>query len=401
MATANLTDLNDRLASARRTAAEKARRQEFAIDGGLRILVYGSGKASAAYRYRDGSKLKSLVLAPVGERLSRKELEAIEERHREARRDRARGNDPQQLRTKAREDARVAAEELKRAQKDKSFTVRVLSRTYLDYASGSKKSWREDARIFERYVLPTIGSMPVADVDLKTVRRVLAEIAHAPIQRDRVISCCKRCWNWHDPMGMNPWRGERIPVRAPRDRLLTTSEIRALRSRLDKSIGMGRDIIELALLTGVRREEASAARREEFDGAQWRIAPERMKGKRVHVVLLSRQTQALVERILRSHNSPWLFPSPKLDGAISHEFAYKWLKSDPGITYTLHDLRRTMASYLGEMLVPDVVIDRVLAHAKQGVIKHYNVAKLTEPARAAWQQWADHLDALVNDPIQS
>lgn len=44
------------------------------------------------------------------------------------------------------------------------------------------------------------------------------------------------------------------------------------------------------------------------------------------------------------------------------------------IDVRLHDFRRTMASEMGRMGVPEETISRVLAHAKQGVTScHYNL----------------------------
>ena len=217
-----------------------------------------------------------------------------------------------------------------------------------------------------------------------------------PTKRIVVLKVLFEEWlvNWHDPIGMNPWTAEKIPQRPPRDYVLSDDELYALLQRLNKNQGMARDIVKLLLLTGLRRQEVSSASRQEFEGEQWRIPGERMKGERAHIVLLSKQAKVLVERILASHNSEWLFPSPRTTGPFAPEYGYKWLKQGD-VKYTLHDLRRTFSSHLGESLVHDAVIDRVLAHAKLGIVRHYNHARLTDPARKAWQAWADYLDVVA------
>jgi len=395
LAALSLSELNHRLACARTAAERTGVRQEFGIDQGLRVRVYPTGKAAFTYRYRPpGSNgLRTLTLSSIGKRISATDLDAAQTRHRDAKREIYAGSDPKAERDKRRQEAAEKAALLKLESSRKAYTVKRLTRGYLDEISGRKRSWKEDERIFETYVIPVIGDLPVEDVDLKAVRKVLGKLDGKVAMKRNVAAACRTCWKWHG--GSNPWRDERAPPPPPRERVLTPNELQNLLKRLDEHSGLARDIVELTLLTGLRREEVSGARREEFDGDEWRIEAGRMKGGRQHVVLLSKQAQTLVGRVLQSHESEWLFPTPrkKGKGPVAPEAGYKWLRSE-GASYTLHDLRRTLASYLGEQLVHDAIIDRVLAHKKQGVIKHYNVAKLTAPARAAWQAWADHLDEM-------
>jgi integrase len=61
-----------------------------------------------------------------------------------------------------------------------------------------------------------------------------------------------------------------------------------------------------------------------------------------------------------------------------------------------HDLRRTLATGLGDMGVPDEVIERVLNHAPRTVAgRHYNHAKHFEPMRKAREAWAERLQAII------
>jgi Plasmid encoded RepA protein/Phage integrase family len=62
-----------------------------------------------------------------------------------------------------------------------------------------------------------------------------------------------------------------------------------------------------------------------------------------------------------------------------------------------HDLRRTVATWLGEAGIAAEVIERVLNHAPQGVTdRHYNHAALREPMRRALDAWAVQLRAIVD-----
>jgi|GEM_PF-4980252 len=397
MAIPTLQGLNIQLSQIRETALQTGTRQETGIEQGLRLRVTASGKATFAYRYRapGTNALRTITLASIGKRIASADLEAALELHRSAKRDRDAAIDPLAKRDGQRLEAAKQAEQLKADKARRQLTVQALVTEYLDEISRRKRSWKEDERILHRNVVPLIGAMPFADVDLKAVRLVLGALDDRPAMKKNVQAAARACWSWRNPSAPNPWKAEKVPVPKPRERVLTVGELRDLLMRFDAETDLGRDAVELLLLTGTRRLEVMEARRDEFNGNEWRIPASRMKANRDHVVLLSNPVQALVGRILGGHGSRWLLPSPsREDRPVSRERAYKWLRESDVVTYSLHDMRRTMASHLGEQLIHDAVIDRVLAHRKQGVIKHYNHAKLTEPARQAWQSWADYLDSI-------
>ena len=62
-----------------------------------------------------------------------------------------------------------------------------------------------------------------------------------------------------------------------------------------------------------------------------------------------------------------------------------------------HDLRRTLATGLGDMGIPDEVIERVLNHAPRTVTgRHYNHAKHFEAIRQALESWEKRLLAIID-----
>ena len=57
--------------------------------------------------------------------------------------------------------------------------------------------------------------------------------------------------------------------------------------------------------------------------------------------------------------------------------------------WTLHDLRRSVATNMGELGIADDVIGRVLDHAPQGVTRiHYNHSQKLAAVRAALECWS-------------
>jgi integrase len=80
------------------------------------------------------------------------------------------------------------------------------------------------------------------------------------------------------------------------------------------------------------------------------------------------------------------------------------IASDNGVLdIGTHDLRRTLATGLGEMGVADV-IERVLNHAPRTVAgKHYNHAKLFEGMRTALEAWSERVRWIVEgaEPVSN
>ena len=67
--------------------------------------------------------------------------------------------------------------------------------------------------------------------------------------------------------------------------------------------------LELVMHTVLRSSELRGGRWAEIRGAEWHVPSERMKMKRPHVVPLSRQALALIDRLRAiSGNRPLMFP---------------------------------------------------------------------------------------------
>jgi integrase len=67
--------------------------------------------------------------------------------------------------------------------------------------------------------------------------------------------------------------------------------------------------------------------------------------------------------------------------------------------WTIHDLRRTCATGLGRLEVPEFIIGKVLNHASKGVTGQvYNHAEYLKEKREALDRWAQYLGNLTAPP---
>ena len=294
-----------------------------------------------------------------------------------------------------------------------------LSNAYLAEQARRNRSvarggaWTSEVRrLLDRDILPFLRHhkadfVTKADV-MAVVQRVIDRGSFGIA--DKVLGVIRAIYTWAAETGrleIDPTRGlKKRNVGRPRDRVLQEAEIfkiwQALQSQSGIALGI-RDAFRLQLLLGVRINEAISAQRTEIDfqRREWIIPADRNKSRRTHTLPLSDMAVELFRSALaRSSDEIWIFPSeipgrPLLSKSASR--AMLRLSKEIGLDgLRTHDLRRTCATWLGNLDVPDEIIERVLNHAPHTVTrKHYNHASQLENMRIALQRWSDHLERIV------
>jgi integrase len=137
-----------------------------------------------------------------------------------------------------------------------------------------------------------------------------------------------------------------------------------------------------------------------------RLPGERVKNGRAHDVPLSEPAMRLITAMPQRIDSEFVFgirgfsvPKRALDERIAA--ARQAAGIAPMAPWVLHDLRRSLATGLGERLgVAPHVVEAILNHVdghKRGVAGVYNRAVYGKEKRAALCAWADHVLAAVED----
>jgi integrase len=151
-------------------------------------------------------------------------------------------------------------------------------------------------------------------------------------------------------------------------------------------------ILRLLLTTGARPGEIGGLRSEELQGDALVLPPQRTKSRRGHIVPLTALAMAQLPRGRRGQ----LFGAERPFNGWSKgkRMMTERLGAEPA--WTPHDLRRTVATRLGELGVSDDVIGRILGHAPQGVTRlHYNHAQRLGEQRAALELWSAEVGRIV------
>ena len=231
--------------------------------------------------------------------------------------------------------------------------------------------------------------------------------------------CCRgpgarahpRNHNWAAATGrleLNPTLGlKKRNTGRPRERVLSEGEIRALSA-------LARHAIEAFPRNPRRAQVAAPPRRAHQRGAGRSEGRSRSRSPhldhpgsahqieaRAPIASCSAAAQHPACRQGSHRQQPRLFPSPVDNDPVRSpsasrallRFRHKIALPDVGT----HDLRRTLATGLGDMGVADEVIERVLNHAPRTVAsRHYNHARHFEPLRQALEAWAERVRRIVD-----
>jgi integrase len=192
----------------------------------------------------------------------------------------------------------------------------------------------------------------------------------------------------------NPVIGTHKAQMQPRERVLSLPELATVwRACNDDAYGA---IVQLLILTGQRREEIGGLRLEEIGDGIIALPAARAKNKRAHIIPLSAPAQAiLAARPSRGEFvfgvkpfTSWSRGKSLLDAALDTKLA----------PWTLHDLRRSVATGMAELGVAPHIIEAVLNHVsghKAGIAGVYNRATYEKEKRVALATWAEHVLAAV------
>ncbi len=288
-----------------------------------------------------------------------------------------------------------------------------------DRATGWKnpKSAQQWTNTLNQYASPTIGTMPVDNVDTELVMRVLEPIWGVKTETaSRVRNRIEIILNWARVKGYrageNPaqWRGhleyllpQRNKVQKPQHHsALPYREINTFMVKLNPKTSISAKALRLTILTACRTNEVIGAAWDEIDLEQkiWTIPGNRMKMEKPHTVPLSKQVVSLLESMPRQGD--WLFPSHQYGKHIGNMAMLVLLKREMGYAdHTVHGFRSTFRDWTAEETnAANIVAEMALAHAiGSGVEKHYRRGDLLAKRALLMQQWADYCDRSTSGSV--
>jgi integrase len=339
-------------------------------------------------------------------------------------------------------------------------TLKELADLYIKlHAKLHRRSWAADKGLLELHVFPKLGGRQLLSLQARDIAQLTEAIPAAVRERREKLPRRSRF-----PLKISPTTGERVSGRVlgllrsifrwglplgfvsadltagikkkgmtgGRDRVLDDVEIskflHALPSIFEDE--QRQIVIRLLLLLGSRKSEVLEAERSELhlDGPApfWLQPKARVKNKHDHVVPLAPAAVALFRRAIEiSKSATFVFANPNsgetyaptavhkrlrdafCEGTVRQRLDAGYYRSVPrgallgGEAFTVHDLRRSVATGMARLKIDRVVIGKVLNHRSvdaasiTGLI--YDRHSYAEEKREALTRWAAHIEVLDLD----
>jgi integrase len=288
-------------------------------------------------------------------------------------------------------------------------------------------------RIIETEFVSRWRDRPITDILAEECAAAVRAIVKrgAPYQAHNALGHLRRLFNWaigtHE-FGITESPVERlrpadlIGKRQARERTLTDEELRAIwratEGRLDagalaearrrdqarpapEAIGYPyAPLFRMLILTGQREREVAAMSWSEvdLDKALWIIPADRMKGGRAHLVPLAPDALALLRTLPRFTDGDLVFTTTAGKKAVNgFSKAKDRLDKLSGVTgWVLHDLRRTARTHFSALPVQDLVRELVIAHAKPGLHKVYDLHTYETEKRECLTLWEQRFRGILS-----
>ena len=378
---------------------------------GFGVRISPSGRKSWIYMYRFEGRARRMTIGVY----PKMTLAKAHSKHAEAREALEKGNDPGIILTDSNKESR------------KSPTVALLVDEYIEkWAEPRKRTWKEDARMLSKDVIPILGRRKAKDIKRRDITLLIDEIVSrgSPIAANRTLRIIKKMFSFAVKRGVldaSPCVEIDTPAKENRrERVLAEDEIKMFWLGLDnaKMSDGTKWALKLLLITGQRKGEVTQAEWSEIDLKKgwWTIPTEKSKNERTHRVPLSKMAIDILKQAKElSGDSKWVFPSIKgrcitprsISRAIRNN-SKKKTQGSPKHTppygdffgiehFTPHDLRRTATSMMTRLGVPELEVSKVLNHAIQTVTgKHYNLYSYDNEKQSALRKWSQRLESIIS-----
>jgi integrase len=278
------------------------------------------------------------------------------------------------------------------------------------YIKGKEAGWRDPKtgtqwrQSLRDHVFPVLGKMPIADIDMDDVLRVIEPMwSTKTVTATRVRSRIEAVIGYamtkrYRPLGDNPAKWDHflentLPnpsdvAKVKHHAALPYQEIGAFMDELRQQQGVAARALEFLVLTAARVGEVCGAKWQEINEKDriWTIPAFRMKAKREHTVPLSGAALAIIEALNRDGDEIIFSGAPKIA-------VWRTLRTlHP--TVTIHGFRASFRSWCGDCGVPREVAEQALAHRLGDSAElAYIRSSMIERRRVVMSDWAKFCDS--------
>ncbi len=257
-----------------------------------------------------------------------------------------------------------------------------LAEAYIErHAKLKKRTWHTDLRRLEIHVLPRW-----ANIKVKSIKRMdVAALHHiigrtAPYEANRTKEVLSKMfslatfWGFLDENAYNPAKGIQDFPEKERDRYVEEDEMPRLIMAINQESNIYiRHIFWMYLFTGLRRRELLGIKWSDINWDREELRIDKTKNGRPHYVPLSVEAMDILKKTPKKRNNPYVFVGD-IEGNHFVNVDRPWDRIQKAANLydvRIHDLRRTVGSYLAQSGHSLPLIGKVLNQTTQRATQVY------------------------------
>ncbi len=271
--------------------------------------------------------------------------------------------------------------------------------------------------LIDVHIKPRFGQYKLNDITRRDIKTGLDKMVDTGISStaNKTLALMKQMFDYGISAGVLE-NNVALPIKSrnvggiekARERNLSFEEIKTLWLFLDDGQHkISKEIIfavKLLILTAARSSEIREAEWSEFDfeNMLWTIPANRYKTEIEHKTPITPAIKELLDKIPKmKDDKEHLFNldskaigrsirrslQPLKDGTIRLNIPH----------FTIHDLRRSVASRMSDLKVDAVTIEKVLGHKLPKILQGYNRGEMMEERSEALTRWSDKVYKIINE----
>ncbi|MDX7990114.1 tyrosine-type recombinase/integrase [Xenorhabdus littoralis] len=376
---------------------KKSDKIEFFADGaGLSAKASKVGGISWVFTYRlDGKKLNRLTLGRYPD-MSLKQAREVRDKCRSWL---ASGKDPK------------LQFDLTMQESLKPVTVKDAIEYWVDnYGRDNRVNIDKYVAQLKKHIYPYIGNMALSDCDthywLQCFDRVKKK---SPVAAGYIFQMCKQALKFCRVRKFaisNALDDLTIPDVGKKqnkgDRVLNNNELGELWKSINENnyLPYYNDFLIILIVFGCRSREVRLSKCSEwdFDSMLWTVPKENSKSGERIIRPIPTYLKPLLKKLIHLNNkNGYLLGELRKNIAVSQYGGNIWKKLGHGEKWTLHDLRRTLATKMNDMGIAPHVVEQLLGHALPGIMAIYNKSQYLPEKLDALNKWCERLEVLASN----
>ena len=353
---------------------------------GFAVRVYPSGSKSFLIDYRLNGRQRRMVLGRYGILTLEQARKMAKQRLSEV----IGGSDPLD----------------KKNQAQRGETIKSLCNAFLEeYSKKHKRSWGEDKRRIDKHIVPALGNKKIHSLkrsDISSFHNHLGD--NHPYEANRNLALLSVMFEYGRKNGfvpedfINPAKGIQKFKEQKRDRWIKPAEMPAL----IEAIGLHdniyvRSAIMLYLLTGVRKNELLKTQWKDIDLERGEMRLPETKSGHVHYVPLCKAAIGILKELPQEEGNPYLLPGRKQGHhLVNIDIPWRQIRQSAGLEdVRLHDLRRTVGSWLATAGHSLHIVGKILNHADISTTQKVYAQLAQDPLKAAMEEHGEKIISIT------